>query len=520
MNAVPTVAAEPITANSVPRFADLQMQKAKYLMPCLNSMEDALRSGMFINRKTQKIGAELEVFLVDRETGAPANLAVEVVRELVAISKQFQHEATQIQVEYNASVFRMREVCFQNLRDDMRDALQLIDSIAAKYGAISVACGTLPSSSYDDLLGKRVLMTPLSRYRTMSSTVQESRLALFDGKEDPRIVIPQHSRDVFEMPKGVHLPWLIGLFSSYQMHLEIPYDKFGRIYNWFVALAGIHLGATTGSGVFCERLVAKEIRSWMWRFLMGKQLAGFPESYLEEDNLAFAQYMRRAVEKHPVLLDLSVKGEYPDFDNYGHLNLHNGTVWEPLRGVLGREGDKLTTRIEVRWPASGPTPADMVAHTAMLFAATLAFEGEAPAKFVPFGAAKKHFMDASFSGLDFIAQWSDDYYSVRHLLLNMIIPRAREILQDFGIDLSILEPVKNSVSKGVTPADWIGEAFILLVNAGYTRQMAGQVLTKRISEPELKLHPEGFVAWPKPAEAFKKDIRAMQKSGEVQVANY
>jgi len=145
-----------------------------------------------------------------------------------------------------------------------------------------------------------------------------------------------------------------------------------------------------------------------------------------------------------------------------HLRLHNGTVWRWNRPLIGfDEKGEAHLRIEHRVVPAGPTLTDCVANAAFYSGLALSLGGDeaAPERLLPFARATENFYGAARRGLGGRITWLDG--AVRDtgaLILDELLPRAREGLEGLGIDGSdrgrYLGVVEERVRSGRTGAGW------------------------------------------------------------------
>ena len=144
-----------------------------------------------------------------------------------------------------------------------------------------------------------------------------------------------------------------------------------------------------------------------------------------------------------------------------HLRLHNGTIWRWNRPLIGFNSDGTPhLRIEHRVVPAGPTVVDAIANTAMLFGLLkmLVDAETAPEQQHDFAMARDNFYAAARKGMQANFNWQGKHISVRQLLLEQLIPLARQGLQAFEMDnddindyLGIIEA---RVASGYSGAHW------------------------------------------------------------------
>jgi gamma-glutamyl:cysteine ligase YbdK (ATP-grasp superfamily) len=192
------------------------------------------------------------------------------------------------------------------------------------------------------------------------------------------------------------------------------------------------------------------------------------------------------IDRFPPLLP-QVMNEPPE--RLAHLRLHNGTVWRWNRPLIGFDDNGSPhLRIEHRVVPAGPTVADSIANAALYFGAvqSLAAEIERPERRLPFAVAKTNFYSAARDGLAAEVEWLDGHRaSLRRVLLDELLPRARQGLLDLDIDVSEadlwLGIIEGRLRTGQTGAAWQrewvkheGADFEALTAAYLERQQSGR----------------------------------------------
>lgn len=145
------------------------------------------------------------------------------------------------------------------------------------------------------------------------------------------------------------------------------------------------------------------------------------------------------------------------------LQLHNSTVYRWNRPCYGISNGKPHLRIENRVLASGPTPLDEVANAAFWFGlvSALAHEERDVRDGMDFDDALGNFVAAARLGLDSHLMWlnADHTQSARHLVLERILPLAREGLRAGEVDEEDIERylgiIEERVASKQTPAQWM-----------------------------------------------------------------
>jgi len=140
------------------------------------------------------------------------------------------------------------------------------------------------------------------------------------------------------------------------------------------------------------------------------------------------------LEHYPVLLPTLL---YSDPDKLSHLRLHNGTLWRWNRPLIGIENGDRHIRIEHRVVPAGPSLLDTCANAALFYgmAQYLIHQDTAPESQMPFEIARDNFYLAAKRGMEANITWLDGKkYQTQNLLLDIILPMARQGLEQLHID--------------------------------------------------------------------------------------
>ena len=138
---------------------------------------------------------------------------------------------------------------------------------------------------------------------------------------------------------------------------------------------------------------------------------------------------------YPLLLPMQF---HDGLEQMSHVRLHNGTIWRWNRPLIGFDYDGIPhLRIEHRVIPGGPTIADMIANAALFYGLMQALMTTEvpPEQQLPFATARDNFYTAAQHGLDAHVTWLDGKRSsVQHLLLDHLVPLARQGLEQLEID--------------------------------------------------------------------------------------
>lgn len=328
--------------------------------------------------------------------------------------------------------------------------------VAHTLDANMVMIGTLPTIRDEDLTLEN--MSPLNRFYALNREVlrrRQGRALCVDiaGRDH---LVSKH-RDVM----------LEAATTSFQIHLKAPANLAHLYYNASVAISGPILAACGNAPFLFGKCLWEETRIPLFEQAVTVPAASkawrrvsMGSGYLNTSCLEVFEENKR---EYPVLLPMSFKDPPAALR---HLRLHNGTIWRWNRPLIGFDPDGIPhLRIEHRILPSGPTLCDMIANTALYLGLVrrLAVAGQSGAGGLSFADALRNFYASAKYGLDAAIVWPGaGTVGVDVLLLERLIPMAREGLADLGVDDSegrYLDIVEERVRGRQTGACWQRKAF-------------------------------------------------------------
>ncbi len=269
--------------------------------------------------------------------------------------------------------------------------------------------------------------------------------------------------------------------TSFQLHLQINPDDFVDNYNWAQMISGPVMAATAnspllfGKELWSETRIALFKQSLDTRTSKNQMRKKLPRVYFGDDWLKgdASSLWKEQIMRFPVLLtsdDFECSTEQIREGNAPKLRaaqLHNGTSYTWNRLCYGSSGMKPHIRIECRYIPSGPSPIDEMGNFVFWIGLMLSQKQDWQDKHqgLDFKAVKNNFIKAARYGLDVSLNWFGKQVPVSKLILDDLLIRAADALNDFGIDSSdvskYLGVIEKRVSKNITGADWIRENYRL-----------------------------------------------------------
>ena len=408
----------------------------------------------FLETEAPSLGLEAEAWLVDADLmPAPRNDEF-----LAAAADPFMvHELSQFNFELNTPPVDLAGEGVGALESHLEALWAKARAVGEGIGVAPLMIGMLPTVR-DDMLQPE-WMSRSARYEALNDEVMRQRYA-----GDTHIQIEGADALVLER----HNVMIEAACTSIQVHLQTNQLDAKRLYNACVAVAaplvavaanapflyGRSLWADTRITTFEQAAACMSFRDMHGRDV-GRVTLG--AGYIRHSLL---ELFLENLDGYPVLLPALSD---VDPDQLAHLRLQNGTVWRWVRPVigLGEDGRPPHLRIEHRVMSAGPTIADVAANTALCCGLAAAYAArEIPIEEeIAFEDARTNFYAAARHGLDARVKWTDTEGGLQELMLERLIPEAREGLARLGVapDLirrTIDETIHPRVLSGRTGAAW------------------------------------------------------------------
>ncbi len=468
----------------------------KALLRDLRALEEMLREGR-IEADTRRIGAEQEMFLVDR-AGHPAPLATGMLAGID--DPRFTTELARFNLEANLSPLVFGGRCLSAMEEELGEVLGIARRRARELGGDVVLAGILPTIRKSDL--DLANMTPVPRYRALN----EAMARLRGGTWEFRI------RGIDDLDVRHDSIMVEACNASFQVHFQVGAEEFARFYNIAQVVAAPVLAVAVNSPLLFGRRLWKEtrialfqqaidtrsptehLRETLPRVSFGRRWVR--ESVLElfqEDIARFRSLLAGKVDEDPFAV--LAEGGTPSLQA---LRLHNGTIYRWNRACYGVTGGRPHLRIENRILPAGPTPRDEVANAAFwlgLISGIAAEVGDVTRE-ISFDDAKANFNAAARQGLAAQFTWfGGETLPAGDLVLRRLLPLAREGLLAGGVDPGeadlYLGVVRERVEEDRTGAQWMlrslagfgekgtgAERMAALVAAMAARQEAGDPVAR------------------------------------------
>jgi len=448
-----------------------------------------------IESEPRRVGAEQELFLVDRNW-QPAPIGPRILAE--SRDPHLTPELGRFNLEFNCDPLELRGDCLTRLEKQLNRSIAGVAALAARHGASVLLTGILPSLTLSQL--KRRNMTPKRRYELLWEAVKNLR------GDSHQLYI----KGIDELMLEGDTVMLEACNTAFQVHYQVPPDRFPHFYNIAQLVTAPVLAAATNSPFLLGKRLWKEtrialfersidtrrpsphVRSSRSRVSFGDQWVRHSVLEIFQQDIArFRALMTHEGAEDP--FEVLSRKEVPRLESLG---LFNGTVYRWNRPCYGVWQGKPHLRIENRALPAGPSVEDEVANTAFLcgLMTGMAQEHEDITRLISFEEVKSNFSVAAQSGLDAQLYWlGGTVLPAPALIQGQLLPLARQGLHHCGIDAGdierFLEVIRQRVENRQTGADWLlkscsqmggdrlkGSALVAVTAATHRHQQQGRAV--------------------------------------------
>ncbi|MCZ6766335.1 MAG: CBS domain-containing protein [bacterium] len=425
----------------------------KALLDDVQALERMLADNVF-ESGVRRIGAEQEMFLVDRSMG-PAMTAVEVLETLD--DARFTSELGKFNIEANLTPRILKGDGLSELEREIETLLAKARKAADVHDSRILLAGILPTIKKGDLSLDSIMPEP--RYHELNRAMCEHRDGEFrlgiKGLDELRIT---HDNLMCEACN-----------SSFQVHFQVGADEFVHLYNLAQAVTAPVLAAATYSPFFLQHRLWHEtrlavfqqgvdVRSDGLQARQARPRVAFGDSWVET---TVSEIYKEDIARFRVLLSSDLGDPSTEILDRGEipllraLSLHNGTVYRWNRPCYGVVDGTPNLRIEHRILPSGPTVVDEVANAAFFFGLMVALSDEYKdvTKVMNFDDVKTNVIAAARYGLKAQFVWvGGKSFTAQQLVLDHLLPPAREGLHDRGIDSADIDRYLGVIEERVRTA--------------------------------------------------------------------
>lgn len=403
-----------------------------------------------LSKRNSIAGFELEAWLIDQAMrAAPENEAF-----LLAFNEPLAFpELARFNIELNNDPLKLEGNALSRMKSGLESIWSRAQQQAELMNLNLLLIGILPTIEKAQLNVSN--MTRLNRYRALNEQILAARGEPIKLEITGREYLKYEHQDVM----------LESAATSFQLHLQVPYDRAHHYYNAAILASFATVGVSANSPFLFGKSLWEETRIPL--FEQAVEVGGyrgaahgplrrvsFGSGYARE---TIFECFQENLEHFPVLLPrLFESGP----EAFAHLKLQNGTIWRWNRPLVGMDENGMPhIRIEHRVIPAGPTIPDMIANAAFSYGLIEFFSHEFKSSPLIFSQAKDNFYQAARHGLEGSVVWtSATKMRLKDLILRELLPRARDGLQILNITDAEIEYflglINERVSSGRTGAQW------------------------------------------------------------------
>jgi len=423
----------------------------KSLLTEVHALEKMLDSGL-VESGVRRIGAEQEMFLIDK-AHKPALKALEILDAVD--DERFTHELGLFNLEANLAPHKLSGNCLRRMEAETQEVYEKARVTAALFDCDIALVGILPTLTKDNLGLES--MVPTSRYHALNDAIRALRGNEFEftinGIDQLAV---KHDNVMLEACN-----------TSFQVHFQVSPENFAKNYNIAQVVTAPLLAAAVNSPILLGKRLWHETRIAVFEYSVDtrskiqqerglKPRVHFGDHWLEnsvteifkEDIARFRVVLTTETEEDPMgMID---QGIMPSLNA---LRLHNGTVYRWNRPCYGVHNNVPHLRIENRVIPSGPTVLDEVANAAFFYGmmAGMTEQVDDIREYLPFADVKANFLAAARDGIRAQMNWfNDTHLPAKQLILEQLLPLAREGLQEAGIDRDDIDRYLGVIHDRVT----------------------------------------------------------------------
>ncbi len=489
-------------------------QKEEFLKALLNDVQalEYMLKNEWFETDIQRIGAEQEMVLVDKEHFKPSFVGINVIENLEE-NNWIETELAKFNIECNLNPRVFEKNAFSEMENEINNYLNITQKELDKYNSQLVLTGVLPTIRKFDLDLKN--LTPKRRYKALMEAINNQ---LIGSSYELKIL------GIDELIVKHDSPLIEACNTSFQVHLQVTPDEFVKMYNISQVLAAPVMAIAANSPlVFGKRLwhetrialfqQALDTRSSHEHLRERSPRVRFGNDWVHKSIL---DIYKDDIARFRVLLSTDITENSLEKINNNEvpklmaLNVHNSTVYRWNRACYGiSDTGKPHLRIENRVLPAGPTVIDEMANAVFWLGAMtgIAAEIDDIRNHISFADARDNFGKAAKFGLDTKFTWfKDKKIGPTRLILDELLPLAEKGLRikkinekDIKRYLGIIE---KRAKKYMNGARWQLRAFTKLKEKG-TVDQALSILTSAMIENQKNNIPVSDWTLPKYKELIK-----------------
>ncbi len=436
----------------------------KYLIRDMKALEQMLANDMF-ERNTKRIGAEQELFLIDRAS-RPHSVNMEVLDEIN--DSHFTTELARFNLEFNLDPLRFEDRCLQKLEQQLQSYVKKAREGAEKHESDVILMGSLTTIKKSDLSLEN--LTPLARYHMLNDALKRVHGSEYEmnikGTDELHI---KHDSVMMESCN-----------TSFQIHFQVSQEDFARLHNISQLVTAPVLAVSANSPFLFGKQLLHETRIAVFQQSIDNRKAEdfvnerrprvqFGSDWVHESVMEIFQeditrfrvlFATDDIENPFEALD---SGRIPKLDA---LQMFNSTIYRWNRPCYGITDGKPHLRIENRVLPAGPSIVDEVANAAFWLGlmAGVSHRYDDITKLIPFKEVETNFQSAARRGLLAQIKWLDgESHPVQELILKELVPLAKEGLHQHQLASEDIDYyigiISERAKKGQNGAVWQLESY-------------------------------------------------------------
>src|SRR5699024_4453890 len=384
------------------------------------------------------------------------------------------------------------------MEQNIQQQVDLVREVSNGMGGEILLTGILPTIRKMDVDLKN--MTPLQRYKALSTAIKEMRSDSFDLR----------IQGMDELLMKFDSPLLEACNTGFQMHLQVRPDEFVSKYNLAQLITAPVLAGAVNSPILFGKRLWNETRIALFQQSVDTRTVGdhlrestprvtFGNKWVDESILEIFQ---EDTVRHRVMLSSEIEEDVEKLLDEGTapalhaLQVHNGTVYRWNRPCYGVTNGKAHLRIENRMMPAGPTVTDELANAAFWLGLMNKMNDYYPdvKEEIDFDNVRMNFVAASKMGLDTKFRWLDDQrINAVDLITKELLPVAREGLEKANIDnsdiSSYLDLIHQRVTSGQTASYWLLDNYVSLMGDNESKEHTLAAITTAMVKNQKKGEP-------------------------------
>lgn len=345
-------------------------------------------------------------------------------------------ELSKFNFEVNVSPQYISGTGLPDMKSELGATWNRCRSVAEKLEHRILSIGILPTVTDSMLCIDN--MSQIPRY----SALNEQVLKLRGGQP---VVLSIAGRD--QLRTEHHDLMLESAATSIQVHLKVPPQKSVRYYNASIIASAFTVAVAANSPLLFGKRLWDDTRITVFEqavdTLGPKRRVTFGDAYVDDSLLELFEHNAL---KHRILLPADLQ-RAPSTMPY--VRMHNGTIWNWNRALIGFENDGSPhLRIEHRPMSASPSIADLFADTTFYLCLAHHFATSAVAleSLVPFETAHENFYAGARFGLSANISWLDGRTdTIAELLSSGIAQAAFDAGAELGIESNFLRACEETI---------------------------------------------------------------------------